>query len=435
MVFGVDAVPLPPLGEHELLVFWVQVVVLLFAARLGGYLVRAIGQPRVVGELLAGVALGPSIAGELWPSGWSWLFPDDARQSGLLLGPAWIGIVLLLMLTGAESDLGAVRREGRAAASTAVGSLVLPAVSGVALGLVLPDEFVGAASGRGVFAVFVGVALAISSLPVAARILSDLGMLDRPVGRLVLAVAMSNDVVGWLVLGVLVGVAEDDVVAVGSLLGSAAGMLAIIVIVPLLGPPALDAVFGAVARREGGPAAWVSLAFLFTVAVGALTHALGLEVVIGAFIAGIAIGRSRLGTEPVMEHVEVVASAIFIPLFFAVAGLRVDLTELADPTVLSWTIVVCVVAAAAKLVGSYAGARLGGIDGPTSAIAASALNARGALEIVVATVGLSIGILTSASYTTVVVMAIVTTAAAAPLLRAAERARIGAARSARGQSS
>jgi Kef-type K+ transport system membrane component KefB len=430
MVFGVDAVPLPPLGEHEL-----QVVVLLFAARLGGYLVRAIGQPRVVGELLAGVALGPSIAGELWPSAWSWLFPEDDRQSGLLLGPAWIGIVLLLMLTGAESDLGAVRREGRAAATTAIGSLLLPAVSGVVLGLALPDEFVGAASGRGVFAVFVGVALAISSLPVAARILSDLGMLDRPVGRLVLAVAMSNDVVGWLVLGVLVGVAEDDGVAVGSLLGSAAGMLAIVVIVPLLGPPALDAVFGAVARRDGGPAAWASLAFLFTVAVGAATHALGLEVVIGAFIAGIAIGRSRLGTEPVMEHVEIVASAIFIPLFFAVAGLRVDLTELSDPTVLWWTVVVCAVAAAAKLVGSYAGARIGGIDGPTSAIAASALNARGALEIVVATVGLSIGILTSASYTTVVVMAIVTTAAAAPMLRAAERARIGASRSRRRQSS
>ena len=114
MVLGVDAVPLPPLGEHELLVFWVQVVALLLAARIGGYLARAVGQPRVVGELLAGVVLGPSIAGELWPSVWTWLFPDDARQSGLLLGPAWIGIVLLLMLTGAESDLGAVRREGRA---------------------------------------------------------------------------------------------------------------------------------------------------------------------------------------------------------------------------------------------------------------------------------------------------------------------------------
>jgi Kef-type K+ transport system membrane component KefB len=235
---------------------------------------------------------------------------------------------------------------------------------------------------------------------------------------------MSNDVVGWLLLGVLVGVAEDDSVAVGSLLASTAGMLAIVIVVPWLGPRLLDAVFVGVERREGGPAAWVSITFLFTVAVGALTHALGLEVVIGAFIAGIAIGRSRLGTEPVMEHVEIVASAIFIPLFFAVAGLRVDLTELTDPTVLGWTIVVCAVAAAAKLIGSYAGARLGGLDGPTSAIAASALNARGALEIVVATVGLSIGILTSASYTTVVVMAIVTTAAAAPLLRAAERARI-----------
>ena len=173
---------------------------MVVAARLGGYALRLIGQPRVVGELLAGVALGPSLFGEVWPTGWRWLFPDDDRQAGLLLGLAWFGIVLLLMTTGAETNLAAVRRQGRAMVATAVGSLAVPFGAGLALGWWLPASFVGEDGGRGTFAVFMGIALAISSLPVAARILGDLGLLHRPLGQLVLTVAMTNDVVGWVLL-------------------------------------------------------------------------------------------------------------------------------------------------------------------------------------------------------------------------------------------
>ena len=180
----VGQVPLPPLGDHELLVFWCQLVALLAMSQLGGWAARALGQPRVIGELLAGVALGPSIAGEIWPAQWRWLFPDDDRQAGLLLGLAWFGIVLLLMKTGVDTDLGLIRQQGRAAATTAVGSLVVPLGVGIALGLVMPAIFVGGDTDRWVFAVFIGIAMAISSLPVAARIMSDLGVLTAPIGQL-----------------------------------------------------------------------------------------------------------------------------------------------------------------------------------------------------------------------------------------------------------
>jgi Kef-type K+ transport system membrane component KefB len=272
-----------------------------------------------------------------------------------------------------------------------------------------------------VFAAFVGIALAISSLPVAARILADLGLLRRPVGRLVLAVAMSNDVVGWLLLGVVVSMAEDGRLSAANLGVACTGLAAVVVLVPLFGPVFLDRVHGAVERRGGGPAAWAAIALLFTASIGALTHALGLEVVIGAFVAGIAIGRSRLRSEPVMGQLEIVSAAIFVPLFFAVAGLRVDLTELLDPMVLAWSIVICATAVAAKLIGSRLGGRVGGLDPTTAAIAAGALNARGALEIVVATVGLSIAVLSDASYSAIVAMAIVTSAITAPLIRRADR--------------
>ncbi len=308
--------------------FWCQLLALVVAARLGGYALRLIGQPRVVGELLAGVALGPSLFGEVWPTGWRWLFPDDDRQAGLLLGLAWFGIVLLLMTTGAETDLAAVRRQGRAMVATAIGSLVVPFGAGLALGWWLPAGFVGEDGGRGTFAVFMGIALAISSLPVAARILGDLGLLHRPLGQLVLTVAMTNDVVGWVLLGVLAGVAERGAVSLRELAVAITGTVVVTVGVLGLGGWFLDHVLSVVQHREGGPAASASIVVLFAVGVGAVTHAIGLEVVIGAFLAGIAVGRSRLAAEPIVGHIDVVTSAVFAPLFFAVAGLRVDLREI-----------------------------------------------------------------------------------------------------------
>lgn len=417
MTFAVAAVPLPPLGEHELLVFWCQLFVLLLAARAGGYALRLIGQPRVVGELLAGVALGPSLFGEVWPSGWRWLFPVDEGQSGLLLGLAWFGIVLLLMTTGAETDVDAIRRQGRATVTTAIGSLVIPLAAGLALGWWLPASFIGVEGGRWTFAVFMGIALAISSLPVAARILGDLGLLQQPLGQLVLTVAMTNDVVGWILLGVLAGVAERGAVSAGQLTVAIAGTVIVTVVVLGWGARALDGILTAAQRREGGPAASASIVVLFAVGVGAVTHAIGLEVVIGAFLAGIAIGRSRLAAEPIVHHLDVVTSAVFAPLFFAVAGLRVDLRALDRSSVLVGAVVVVAVATGGKLIGSYIGARLGGITPADAFGAGAALNARGALEVVVATVGLSIGVLNDASYTAIVLMAIVTSASAGPLLR------------------
>jgi Kef-type K+ transport system membrane component KefB len=409
--------PLPPLGEHELLVFWCQLAVLLVAARAGGYVARRLGQPRVIGELLAGVALGPSLAAQIWPDAWEWLFPDDSRQSGLLLGLAWFGIVLLLMTTGAEADLAMIRRQGRAALWTAVGSLLLPLAAGVALGLALPDGFLGDDGRRWVFAVFFGIALAISSLPVAARILGDLGLLTQPLGQLVLTVATTNDIVGWILLGLLAGVAETGEISMGDLVIAVVGMAVVAALVLGTGARVLGASARLVDRGGGGPGAPVSLAVLFTLLVGAATHALGLEVVIGAFLAGIAIGQSPLASDPMFRNLDVLTNSIFAPLFFAVAGLRVDLRALDETSVILGAVLVTVVASAAKLAGAYWGARAGGLDRSEAFGAGAALNARGALEIVVATVGLTLGVLNDASYSAIVLMAIVTSAAAGPLLR------------------
>lgn len=413
----VAVAPLPPLDEHSLLVLWCQILVVLFSARAGGYLARRVGVPRVIGELLSGVVLGPSLLGKLWPTGFSWLFPASERQAGLLLGLAWVGIVFLLGMTGAEVDLSTIRRQGRAAILVTVGSLGLPLAAGAMVGSMLPRFFVGAGVERSVFVMFFAVAFAISSLPVAARILIDLGLIDRPFAQVALAVATVNDIVGWLLLGVVVGIAESGAFELAPLATAIVAVTVTGAVVIRLGPGLLDRMSHAVEARAGGPAAEISLVTLTLVAVGTVTQAVGIEVVIGAFIAGIAIGGSRLVDSAGFRSIEWMTNGVFAPLFFAVAGVRVDLTQLADPEVAAWAIVVTVVATVAKLLGSFAGGRLGGVGRRDSMGLGASLNARGALEIVVATVGLSLGVIDGRAYTVIVVMALVTTALTGPVLK------------------
>ena len=413
----VAVTPLPPLDEHSLLVLWCQILVVLFFARAGGYAARRSGMPRVIGELLSGVVLGPSLLGQVWPGGFAWLFPASERQSGLLLGLAWVGIVFLLGTTGAEVDLSTIKSQGRAAILVTVGSLGVPLAVGALVGSLLPDFFVGAGAARAVFLMFFAVAFAISSLPVAARILADLGLMDRPFAQVALGVATVNDIVGWLLLGVVVGIAESGSFELAPLVTAVLAVTVTGLVVIRFGPTLLDRVAKAVEEREGGPAAEVSLVVLTLIGVGTITHAVGIEVVVGAFIAGIAIGGSRLAHSTGFRSLEWVTNGIFAPLFFAIAGVRVDLTQLVEPEVAFWAVIVTLAATVAKVAGSYVGGRVGGVGRRDSLGLGASLNARGALEIVVATVGLSLGVIDTRAYTVIVVMALVTTALTGPVLK------------------
>lgn len=419
-VVSVDVAPLPPLDEHSLLVFWCQILVVLLAARAGGYVSRRRGQPRVVGELLAGVALGPSLFGRAWPAGFDWMFPPSQRQAGLLLGLAWMGIVLLLALTGAEIDLATIASRGRTMLFAATGSLVVPLVLGGCVALVLPAGFVGVDGTRATFVAFFSVAFAISSLPVAARVLGDLGLLHRSFAQLSLAVATLNDIVGWLLLGAVASIAETGGVETISLIVAVAGVGLVAVVGIRVGPSALDALARAMSTRSGGPAAEASAIVLVVVAFGTVTHAVGVEAVIGAFIAGVAIAGSRLRHGTGFAAVETVTNAVFAPLFFAIAGLRVDLTSLSW-SMSGWIVLVTAVASVAKLGGSYVGGRAGGLVHADAFGLGCVLNARGALEIVVATVGLTLRVIDGAAYTVIVVMAVLTTMMTGPMLRSSLR--------------
>ena len=190
--------------EQDTIVFLVALAVLLGMARLLGELARAAGMPLVVGELLAGILLGPTVFGRLAPDAHAWLFLQAAPQT-MLGAYTTLGVVLLLVVAGLEVDLGIVRRRGRSALFTSVLGMAVPLAGGLLLGFMLPESDMVKPDQRGLFALFIGVALSISALPVIAKTLLDLGLFKTDLGLLVMAAAMINDIVGWLAFSMLVG--------------------------------------------------------------------------------------------------------------------------------------------------------------------------------------------------------------------------------------
>lgn len=406
-----------PLTEHQLLVFWVQLAVLVATARGLGGLLRRFGQPAVVGELAAGLVLGPSLLGRVAPDVYGWLFPDDPVQSGLLLAVAWIGVALLLVITGFETDLDLLRQLGRQAAWVSTGSLVVPLALGFLAGWLMPPVFVGEAGTRLTFAMFAGIALSISALPVIAKILMEMNLMRRDIGQVTVAAGMANDLVGYLLLGGVAGIVTAGGLDARQLGLTTALMVVFVWLVFTVGQRATDRALRAARTSEAGQLGSFTVVLLVTLAAAGVAQAIGMEAVLGTLLAGVVLGRSRYLRPETAHTLETVTNAFLAPVFFATAGLFVDLGLLADPEVAAWAGLVLLAAAVSKLVGSYLGARLGGMRALEGLAIGVGLNARGALQVVMATVGLGLGVLNSSSYTVVMLTAIVTSMMAPPLLR------------------
>ena len=412
---------LTPLDEHALLVFWTQLLVLVAAARAAGYGMRRVGLPSVIGHLAAGVVLGPSVFGQVWPSGFEWFLPHEEISSGALFAVSWLGVALLLVTAGFETDLELIRRLGRAAALVTGFSLVVPLAGGLVTGLLLPDDFVGGGADRTVFALFVAAALSVSALAVIARILSELGLMRRDFGQITVAAGMANDVVGWVMLAVFAGFASAGSVSVSGTLRTVLGLAAFLALAMTLGQRAVDASLRRVRRDGPNLRGALGIAVITMLLFGVVTQALGIEAVLGAFVAGVVLNRSRFQQHEVEHHIESLTNAFLAPVFFAMAGLRVDLTLLGEGQALVWAGAVMAVAIVAKFAGAFVGARMAGQSQRAAIALGAGLNARGALEIVIASVGLSLGVFSETAYTVIVIVPLVTSVFAAVSLRLAVR--------------
>lgn len=410
--------PVPPIAAPRLLLFLTQVALLLLLAVLLGRLAGRLRLPAVVGELCAGVLLGPSLLAHALPTVSGWLLPRDPDQFHLLDAVGQLGVLLLVGVTGIHLDVRLLRRQRRTAALVSACGLAVPLALGVGCGFLLPAALMAEGTDRMVFAAFLGVALCVSAIPVIARTLIDLNLFHHDLGQLILTAAIVDDTVGWLLLSVVAGMAATDPSA-GTAALSVLGVLVVLVAATLLRPAVgwlLRSATRAEAVHPGHSVGAVVVALILL--SSAATHALGLEAVLGAFVCGVVIASTGIDLAR-LASLRAMVLSVLAPVFFASAGLRMDLTALGRPAVLGAALLVLAVAIVGKFAGAYLGAVLGGLNRWEALALGAGLNARGVIEVIIAMVGLRLGVLTTAAYTIVVLVALTTSLLAPPLLRVA----------------
>jgi Kef-type K+ transport system membrane component KefB len=407
------------MDAHQVLVFLLEIGVLLGVAVALGRLSQRLRMPAVVGELAAGVLLGPSLFAHVAPGPSDWLLPHDTAQFHLLDAVGQLGVLLLVGVTGMYIDVGLIRRKGAAVASIGTGALLVPLGLGLAAGFLLPRSLAAAGAPRPVFALFIGVALGVSAIPVIAKTLLEMRLLHRDVGQLIMCSAAADDIAGWLLLGVVSALAATTL-HTGQVATALAGLVAIAVFTAVAGRPAVRMVFRLTAR-SGDPAVTVPVVVVLLVLAAAGTQALGLEGIVGTFLCGIVIGSCGLPLERSLSGLRTVVMAVLAPIFFATAGLRMDLTALRRPAVLAAAGTMLILAVAGKFAGAYVGARVARLDRWSALALGAGLNSRGVVEVVVAMVGLRLGVLRPEVYTIIVLIAIATSLMAPPMLRVAVR--------------
>jgi Kef-type K+ transport system membrane component KefB/nucleotide-binding universal stress UspA family protein len=404
------------MGPSEAL-FIAQIVVLLLAGRLLGELMRRVGQPAVMGQLIAGILLGPSVFGALWPQAQHALFAGGPAQKAMLDAVADLGILLLLLLTGMETDLGLVRSTKRAAMTVSAAGIVIPFIFGFALGEFLPEAMLPQPGQRLITSLFLGTALSIASVKIVATVVREMQFMRRRIGMTLVASAIIDDTVGWTIIAITSGLALHGAVNAAAVAQSLLGTGLFLLASFTLGQRLIFALIRWTNDRFVTEAPVVTAILIVMGVMALITHAIGIHTVLGAFVAGILAGQSPILTRHIHEQLRGLVVALFMPVFFSVAGLNADLTILKDPALAGLTALLIAIASIGKFSGAFLGGALGGLTSRESMALACGMNARGSTEVIVASIGLSMGVISHDLFTMIVTMAVVTTLAMPPSLR------------------
>src|SRR5215469_7833160 len=361
-----------------------ELALLLLVGRLMGELAQRIGQPSVMGQLIGGLLLGPSFFGLLWPSAQHAIFPfGDPAQKSMLDAVSELGVLMLLLLTGMETDLQMVRRVGRGAVTVALAGVAIPFACGFALGEMLPAEFLPRPDARLVTAIFLGVALSISSVKIVAVVVREMNFMRRDLGQIIVASAILEDTIGWVIIAIAFGLAAAGTIDLWSVGRAVIGTALFILASFTIGRRIVFRLIRWANDNFGSDFPVITTILIIMAAMALTTQLIGVNTVLGAFVAGILIGESPILTRHIDEELRGLIVALFMPVFFGLSGLNADLTILRNPDL---------------------ALRCG-------------MNARGSTEVIVATLGLSTGLLSQNLFTLIVAMAIVTTTAMPSMLR------------------
>jgi Kef-type K+ transport system membrane component KefB len=397
------------LAHSDVLFLLVQLCLLLVVARSFGEIAKRLKQPAVVGEIIGGIILGPSIFGSLYPEYFSQLFLAHPNASIAMDGIFSISVVMLLFISGMEIELPLIWRNGKSALIISFLGMIIPLVLGFAAAWYGHSLFFRGEMdehGKLVFALFFGTALSITALPVIAKILLDLNLLNTKVGSLIIACAMLNDFAGWILFSVIlsmmpnVGHHFDIGIGYVILLTLLYAVITLTVVRFLL-----DKGFSILNQKISGPGGSMSIAMMMCFAGAIITEALGIHAVFGAFLMGIAFGESAHFSARSKEIIHQFVSNIFAPLFFVSIGLRVNFIANFDIVVVATVLVIAMVS---KILGGVIGGKVGGLRYNESLAIGFGINARGAMEIILGLIALQAGLIGERIFVALTVMAIVT---------------------------
>lgn len=372
------------------------------SVRAVGWLVAKVGQPRVMGEIIAGVLLGPSVLGLVWPEALEFLFPAGVISALTVL--AQFGLALFMCLIGMELDFRSLRGQGRRAVAISQASIVLPMVLGCTLALWLYPRYGNGVDKLG-FALFMGAAMSITAFPVLARLLQETGLIRTRTGVLAMTCAAIDDVTAWCLLAVVVATMTSSGFADAVL---TVALAVLYVLVMLRGVAPLLARFARVP-------VWLVLVVVLVSAW--TTEQIGIHAIFGGFLAGVVMPRRDPWRQEMHDRMETLVTYLLLPVFFVVVGLGTRVDMLTSPALWAVTALVITVAVAGKFGGATLAARAVGETWRSSATIGLLMNTRGLTEIVILTVGLELGVITPTLFTIMLLMAIVTTLMATPLLR------------------
>ncbi len=395
------------MGLNALSTLLLGLIVIVAVARLLGALARRLGQPAVIGEILGGILLGPTLFGGAITGT---LFPAEVRPAMSLL--AQFGVCVFMFLVGLHLDRGLLRGQGRIASTVSLSAIVLPFGLGALLALHLYGRH--PTGNELAFVLFLGTAMSVTAFPVLARILTDKGLLNTPIGGLALATAAVDDVLAWSLLAVVAALADGGAPPWRIVLVIPYAVLMLLVVRPLLAR--LAAIRAATGRFAG-------IGVLVAVAVGLFLSAeatewMGLHAIFGAFLFGVVMPRRGAAVlrQDALPWIERACSILLLPVFFMVAGLKVDLSS-ADDAALTELALILMVAIGGKFGGALLAARANRVPWRHSSVLATLINTRGLTELIVLTVGLELAVIDQQIYSLMVVMALVTTAMTGVLLR------------------
>jgi len=390
-----------------------QIGTILIVARLVGWLFGKLHQPRVVGEMLAGIMLGPSLLGWLAPSLSVNIFPPDSL--GHLNSLSQVGLLIFMFLVGLELDLGHLRELGRAAVMTSQVSIIVPFILGSTFAIYLYPRLSDPSVNFTGFALFMGAAMSVTAFPVLARILTERNMLRTRVGAVAIACAAVDDVTAWCILAGIVVIVRASSLELPVWL-TLSGLAAFVLLMGFVVRPALRRLEMVYEKRGSLSQDLIAIILLVVLISGWVTETLGVHALFGAFLAGVIMPRHRELSRELSQKFEALIVVLLLPIYFALTGLRSSIFLISDGKMWLYCAVIILLAVVGKLGGSMLSARLNGMSWRESAAVGILMNTRGLVELVILNIGLDLGILSPSLFSIMVLMALVTTLMTTPLL-------------------